>query len=241
MLNKSIIKVKNIVEKKVLDDPKKVCINIGGGNVYQKGWKNLDILDGVFVDYPNINLFDKNKFPFDDETVDIFFTSHCFEHLKNDIVMHVLSECYRALKPSGVMRIIVPNMDIIYDKFLQKDKGFFRYGMIEKDRTMEEHFLAYVCTLDYKNTDISDVWDNILDMGKEEFLEHYSSLSDMSLIDERHSHCNWFTFSKLFKMLSSVGFVDIEKSVQRGSRCSELRQQGIDSRGWFSLFVEGVK
>lgn len=53
----------------------------------------------------------RKRFPFADETVDYFYTSHMLEHLLPQDGAHCLRESFRALKPGGLIRIVIPDLD----------------------------------------------------------------------------------------------------------------------------------
>jgi len=48
---------------------------------------------------------------FRDDTVDLLYASHCLEHISYLHTREVLVEWYRVLKPGGVLRISVPDLD----------------------------------------------------------------------------------------------------------------------------------
>ena len=52
------------------------------------------------------------KLEFEDNTFDFIFSEHFFEHLFLDESVELLEECYRILKPHGVIRIVVPDADL---------------------------------------------------------------------------------------------------------------------------------
>jgi predicted SAM-dependent methyltransferase len=49
--------------------------------------------------------------PFFDNTIPNIYSSHFFEHIFLTDARYLLNECYRVLRPSGVMRIAVPSLD----------------------------------------------------------------------------------------------------------------------------------
>ncbi|MBX7151373.1 methyltransferase domain-containing protein [bacterium] len=49
--------------------------------------------------------------PLDDNIVPAVYSSHFFEHLSKTQAQSLLSECYRVLKPNGIIRICVPSLD----------------------------------------------------------------------------------------------------------------------------------
>jgi SAM-dependent methyltransferase len=65
----------------------------------------------------------RNKLPFRDSTVDIFYSFHVIEHLP-DMPFH-FAEMYRCLKPGGVFRVGAPNGDSAIRKYIEGDAGWF--------------------------------------------------------------------------------------------------------------------
>jgi predicted SAM-dependent methyltransferase len=49
--------------------------------------------------------------PFADDTVSVVYSSHMLEHLGRDEARAFLGECRRILRPSGVLRLVVPDLD----------------------------------------------------------------------------------------------------------------------------------
>lgn len=56
-------------------------------------------------------IHDLNKlpYPFDDETIDEIYSHECLEHLTGLHIFGFISECYRILKPKGVLYLELPN------------------------------------------------------------------------------------------------------------------------------------
>jgi predicted SAM-dependent methyltransferase len=83
-------------------------------------WINIDDLHSQFPNagcperrnmdaepnYLNHDLI--NTMPFDDNTVDGILASHLIEHLVLMEALDLIDECYRVLRPEGVLRIGVP-------------------------------------------------------------------------------------------------------------------------------------
>jgi predicted SAM-dependent methyltransferase len=87
-----------------------LLVNLAAGPRGRDGWVNVD-------GYPakNVNLvYDLRKpLPFPDGSVKAIFCEHFFEHLDFDEeVHHFLADCKRILKPGGVMRLIVPDLEL---------------------------------------------------------------------------------------------------------------------------------
>ncbi len=86
---------------------------------------------GVFqkVHYLNVS----KKFPYADNSFGAVFTCHMLEHLYPDVALQCVKECLRVLRPGGVLRIAVPDLDRMVtnydasapDPFLN---AFFQHG-----------------------------------------------------------------------------------------------------------------
>jgi SAM-dependent methyltransferase len=59
------------------------------------------------------------KFPWPDNTFSYIYTAHMLEHLYRDDALKCLSEVYRVLKPSGIFRIVVPDLDQLIQEYNQ--------------------------------------------------------------------------------------------------------------------------
>jgi SAM-dependent methyltransferase len=49
--------------------------------------------------------------PYADGAVDVVYHSHVLEHLDRDIAQRFLKECARVLRPGGIIRIVVPDLE----------------------------------------------------------------------------------------------------------------------------------
>lgn len=86
-----------------------LLVNLGVGNTGRSGWVNVDLCD-----QPGVNcIWDCRKsLPFPDVSVRGIFCEHFFEHIDyTEEVPYFLSECHRVLKPGGVIRIVVPDVE----------------------------------------------------------------------------------------------------------------------------------
>jgi predicted SAM-dependent methyltransferase len=92
-------------------------VNIGCGKRYDKSWINIDFSSSS----PDIIQYDLNKgIPFDNNSVDVVYSSHVLEHFSNQQADFLLSECYRVLKKDGIVRVVVPDLESICKEYLQQ-------------------------------------------------------------------------------------------------------------------------
>lgn len=91
-------------------------VNIGCGNTWHSDWINLDISPVS----PEIKRLDvKNGLPFLNESVNACYSSHIVEHLSKVETTNFFAECYRVLVPGGVIRIVVPDLELIVREYLR--------------------------------------------------------------------------------------------------------------------------
>jgi SAM-dependent methyltransferase len=57
--------------------------------------------------------------PFDANSVDVVYHSHLFEHLDRDIAPVFQREIHRVLKPGGIQRIVMPNLEYAVKRYLE--------------------------------------------------------------------------------------------------------------------------
>lgn len=90
-------------------------LNIGCGKIVHSAWLNIDLESAS----PLVISHDiRHGLPFESESVDACYTSHMIEHLTHDAACNLLKECRRVLKPGGVIRVVVPDMEAIVRAYL---------------------------------------------------------------------------------------------------------------------------
>src|SRR5680860_613780 len=91
-------------------------LNLGCGNKYHKDWLNIDFVSSSeFVKEHNL----LNGIPIKDESVDVVYHSHILEHFSKEDGYHFIRECYRVLNKDGIIRIAVPDLEIIAKEYLK--------------------------------------------------------------------------------------------------------------------------
>jgi SAM-dependent methyltransferase len=83
-------------------------LNFGCGTRLSSNWTNIDF-HSVDSRVKRVNLL--AGFPFPDNHFDAVYSSHVLEHFTRDQGLFLLKESYRVLKPSGVVRIVVPDLE----------------------------------------------------------------------------------------------------------------------------------
>jgi predicted SAM-dependent methyltransferase len=87
----------------------KKIINLGCGEKKLPDEIGVDIFESPCVDIvADLNVY---PLPFDDNSVDIVRSSHCFEHLDNLVAL--MEDIHRLLKPGGILELKVPHVSNI--------------------------------------------------------------------------------------------------------------------------------
>jgi predicted SAM-dependent methyltransferase len=108
-------------------------INLGCGNTVAPNWINVDGSPAILLNkfpkfllryilpYDRMEVLKGNKFihfnlqndlPFKNNSADYIYMSHVLEHLYKNDGEHLLQEIFRVLKPGGIVRIGVPDLDL---------------------------------------------------------------------------------------------------------------------------------
>lgn len=98
---------------------KKIKLHIGCGTLYKDGWVNIDNNSDNNIEKLDINHDLSTGLPFEDNQVDFIYHEHFIEHLTYDDGLLFLKDCFRVLKPSGVMRVACPDLDQLIQAYVQ--------------------------------------------------------------------------------------------------------------------------
>ena len=125
--------------REILSTSPSLKLHLGSHLVHKEGWVNVD-LAGIPVDL-SWNL--AKPLPFPDQSLEAIFHEHLLEHMTLEVGLRMIDECYRTLRPGGVLRVVVPDAtDLIaaytesrggpYRRcptaFLALQEPFYRYG-----------------------------------------------------------------------------------------------------------------
>lgn len=92
------------------------CLNVGCGQRFHPDWVNLDL----HPTDPSVREWDLRKeLPFPAASFDVVYHSHVLEHFSRADAPHLLHGCRRVLKPGGVIRVVVPDLERIAHLYLE--------------------------------------------------------------------------------------------------------------------------
>jgi predicted SAM-dependent methyltransferase len=91
-------------------------LNLGCGNRFHKSWTNIN-----FDSNSNeVMKWDLTKgIPFPDNFFDVVYHSHLLEHFTRATAKNFLLECSRVLRPQGVLRVVVPDLEQIVHTYIE--------------------------------------------------------------------------------------------------------------------------
>ncbi len=94
-------------------------LNLGCGSRYcmDPDWINVDFVSHS-KDVIAHNLLE--GIPFSDNYFDLVYHSHLLEHFPKAESYIFIKECYRVLKPGGIIRIVVPDLEEITKTYIQQ-------------------------------------------------------------------------------------------------------------------------
>lgn len=95
----------------------KTYVNLGCGPRFHPEWTNIDIR----ASSPAVIQHDLSRgIPFPDGHFEVVYHSAVLEHIRRVHVPGFMAECFRVLRPGGVIRIAVPDLERICRTYLAK-------------------------------------------------------------------------------------------------------------------------
>ena len=185
-------------------------INLGCGNSYVNNFINVDFFGNKMIDY-GMDL----RFPFkiESNSIDGIFSEHTFEHLSHQEVDNALGECYRILKPEAKIRIIVPDLSILIERYCSNDDEWFQkwQDLVLKDPA--RHYMK----------------------------KYFTKMFAINFTASYYHHKSCWDFESLTKVLTSNGFVNIEKCNYNLGTPELLIDSDSEDRKLVSIYIEGKK
>jgi SAM-dependent methyltransferase len=157
-----------------------VKVNLGSGLFVARGWINIDgslkallarspafVLHAIHPWFANsgatreqfITLLRGNRFvhhdlkygiPLPDSSADFVFSSHMLHHLYRDQAARMLAETMRVLKPGGIMRLVVPDLEYIMALYQRGNReqalSYFFYPSLRSDLFTRRYRTTLPCS-----------------------------------------------------------------------------------------------
>ena len=87
-------------------------------------WIGIDKLDGNFLN-------EKSKLPFRENSIKYIYSSHFFEHISDDCAINLFKEVKRVLRADGLLRIVVPNFELLHYSLINEDTTLMKYNNVK--------------------------------------------------------------------------------------------------------------
>lgn len=97
-------------------------LNWGCGRHPQPGWINSDAREGPGID---ISCDIREGLPLEDDSIDYAVSIHALPELPYPDLVPSLVELRRVLKPNGVLRLSLPDLDRAIDAYRRAEVGYF--------------------------------------------------------------------------------------------------------------------
>ncbi len=91
-----------------------IKLNLGSGVTHRLGpdWIHIDLLHGA-----DVRRDVRKGLPYFDNSCSFIYSEHFIEHLSADATKALFKECYRVLKPGGVIRVATPDLEYILERY----------------------------------------------------------------------------------------------------------------------------
>jgi predicted SAM-dependent methyltransferase len=93
------------------------ALHIGCGPNRKPGWVNIDLSKDA-----DIRLDLREALPFPENSVNMIYSEHFFEHLSLEEGIRFLRECLRVLLPGGRLSVGVPNTQLCLQDYVSDDR-----------------------------------------------------------------------------------------------------------------------
>lgn len=91
-------------------------LNLGCGDRFHSAWTNVNFVStGSGVIAYNLT----HGIPFPDNSFDVVYHSHVLEHFSKTVAQSFLIECSRVLRPQGVLRVVIPDLEQIVWNYIK--------------------------------------------------------------------------------------------------------------------------
>lgn len=110
--------------------------HLGCGTIFIKNYLNIGywhhLEQGVVYVDPNgakgtymLNYDLVRGIPCSDNSLEVIYHSHLLEHLSYKDGMVFIANCFKALQPGGIMRVLVPDLELWVNNYVQNNTFFF--------------------------------------------------------------------------------------------------------------------
>ena len=149
------------------------------------GWRNFGS-DWVHIDSGNYNHLDYSSITdlsqFENNSVSLIYASHVVEYFDRSEVIPLLGEWYRVLKKDGILRVAVPNFEVLTKLYYEKSITLSNtLGPLYGKMSMGDKTIYHKTTYDYESLKNVLEDNNFLNIRKYDWREtEHASFDDHS-------------------------------------------------------------
>ena len=120
--------------------------------------------------------------PLHDATADFVYSSHFLEHMSRVDALHLLRESFRVLKPGGVVRVVVPDLEYAVSLYAQgrKEDMLTQYFFVEDD---DSYYARHKYMYDYESLAAQLLAIGFKDIQRQSFQS--GKTPDLKVLDNR--------------------------------------------------------
>jgi len=101
-------------------------LHLGCGRRHIPGWVHVDLASFPHVDHVHT----VQSLPFiPDGAAEVVYASHILEHFPRAKTLDVLAEWHRVLRPGGILRVAVPDFEMLAQYYLNPDNVTNRFDL----------------------------------------------------------------------------------------------------------------
>lgn len=122
--------------------------------------------------------------PLPDQSVDYVYSSHLLEHLDRSSGRQLLEECWRILRPGGVARFGVPDLEVAWDLYAcgEKERMLHDFFFVTDATGLSQHRYAY----DFELLSRALMEAGFVDVHRVHFGE--GAVPDLEILDNRQDY-----------------------------------------------------
>lgn len=242
-------------------------LNLGCGNRTHPAWVNVDFI----ARRPGVIAHDLSQaIPFPADEFDAVYHSHLLEHFTREVARNFIGECYRVLKPGGILRVVIPDLENIVHEYLKwlelAEKGTegaadnYDWILLELLDQMTRNFSGGEMGRHLARPDIPNRDYIVERIGEEYFPRHSIDAKNSSQVNDLmrsfyeigkfqtggEVHQWMYDRYSLARLLKEAGFSEIRRQSAEKSDIPGFIDYGLDlfcgkPRGSSSLFMEAMK